>query len=184
MLSLNDDHHAHGFQCFLYALHNLLRHAFLHLQTPCEDLHDACYFRQSGDCSVGDVSHVDFSEERQHVVFAHRMECYVFHDDHVVVLFVEDCFLKNRLRVLQVAFCEILHGFRHTQGCQLQPFTFGVFSEQFENVSIVFREFVEALADVCFFFDHDSILALPLVLHAYCAFDETRLRISHRLHLL
>ena len=77
-------------ECLLDALANLLRKALLHLQTVRENVNNTGYLAESGDVSVGDVSHVCLAIERQHVMLAKREEVDVLHHHHLIVVFLEE----------------------------------------------------------------------------------------------
>lgn len=69
-----DDHgHAHRLERILYAVADLCRKAFLNLQAARECVHHAGDLAQAGDTPVGDIRHVRFAKERQHVVLAQRI---------------------------------------------------------------------------------------------------------------
>lgn len=73
MAGFDHDGDAHRVEGFLDAVADLHRQAFLHLQAAGEALHHAGDFRKARDVSVGDVRHVRFAVEGQHVVLAERV---------------------------------------------------------------------------------------------------------------
>ena len=63
--------------------------SFLDLEASGVCLDDSGDFAEAGDFAVGDVGDVGFADEREHVVFAHRVEFNVFHEAHLLVFFIE-----------------------------------------------------------------------------------------------
>ena len=116
VFGLNDYHDALRLQRVVDAFHYLLGETLLHLQPVREDVDDTCYLAQSGDETVRNVSHMHFSVERQHVVFAHREEVDVLDNDHLVVFLLKESVGKHLSRVLSVATGKYLHGLCHSHG--------------------------------------------------------------------
>ena len=138
VLCLDDDHDAERLKGFLDALAYLLRHALLYLQAVGEAIYHAGYLAQSGHMSVGDVGHVHFAVEGQHVVFAEGIEIDVPHDDHLAIVFAELGRVEYGHGVLFVATCHEGHCPGYSLGCLDETFAPGIFAEQADDGTYVF----------------------------------------------
>ena len=115
-------------QCLLDALLDLQRHTFLNLQAMGKDVHHTGNLRESRDVAVGNVCHMSLSVERQHVVFAEREKVDVLDNDHLRVVFAEECLSQHFVGILLVALRQKLHGLSHTHRSLLQALAVGVFA--------------------------------------------------------
>ena len=88
---LRFDHHTHTgrTRSVHYRMRDLFGELFLNLQTARKHVADACDFRQADHFAQRQISHMDFADERQQVMFAHRIQFDVFDDDHFVVVRIE-----------------------------------------------------------------------------------------------
>ena len=101
--ALEDDAHALGLRRVLDGLGDLFREAFLDLEPPREAVHDARDLRDAEHLALRDVPHRAAAVERQHVVFAQRVDLDVPQHDHVVRARVEDGVAQDAARRLAVA---------------------------------------------------------------------------------
>ena len=68
---------------------NLVGEPLLNLQPTGEHLHDPGELGETDDLAVGDIGDVGAPEERQQVVLTQRVQLDVPHQDHAVVLLLE-----------------------------------------------------------------------------------------------
>ena len=147
---LEHNHDALWFERLADALLDLLRQPLLHLQPVGEDVDDTCDLAQSGDVAIGDIRHMRLTEEREHVVLAHREEVDVLDDDHLVVFLLKKRVGKHLFRILGVAAGERLHGLCHAHWCFDESLTLRVFAQQSKYVFIVVGQFFESWPEFCF----------------------------------
>ena len=113
----------------------------LHLQTAGEDFHQASDFAQSDDLAFGDIGDVHFAKKGQHVVLAQAEHLNVLYDHHFVIVNAEQRALQDLLRVLAIAFGEILQRLGVTLRCLQQAFALGLFAQADQHLA---HQFVEA----------------------------------------
>ena len=71
------------------------------------------------------------------MMLAEREEINVFDDDHLAVVFLEECVGKHLLGIHFIAPCEHFHGLGHSHRRFEQSLSAGIFSEQSENLAVV-----------------------------------------------
>ena len=108
--------------------------------------------------------------ERQHVVFAEREKVDVLDDDHLRVVFTEECLAQHLVGVLLVATRKHLHGFGYAGRRLQQSFALRVLTQQLEDVFVVSSQFCflihsELIGDRNFSF-HDSSLGIAHIAQA------------------
>ena len=84
------------------------------------------------------------------MVLAKREHIDVLDDDHLVVIFLEQCVGEHLMRVLRVAACQYLHGFCHAHRRLFQSFSLCVFSQKREDMPVMCGEVVETVAEFVF----------------------------------
>ena len=136
MLGFDDDRNTKRAQGFLKGIANLRGEAFLHLQSSCTDVDDACDLRQPRDVSVGNIGHMCLAIERNHVVFTEAVHLDVFDDHHLLHLLGEDGAANHFDRVMTLALRQKLHCLGDTLGRLQQAFTVGVFTDERENLAV------------------------------------------------
>ena len=57
-------HNSQGVERMLDAIFNLHRHPFLHLQSPCKNIHHAGNLAQTRDFAIGDIRNMRLPEKR------------------------------------------------------------------------------------------------------------------------
>ena len=112
----------------LNAVSDLNGKPFLHLKTAGVSFHHPCDFAQTCDFAIGDISHMTFAYERQHMMFASGVKVDVLHQHHLLVLFIENGLADDGLPILLITFSQILQGFCHSFGCFEQAFPIWVLS--------------------------------------------------------
>ena len=133
VLRLNHNHHSQRVQRALDTILDLGSQSLLYLQSAGKNVHHACNLAQSCYASVGDVRHVCLAEERQHVVFAQRVELDIFYHHHLLVIFLKQCRPKYGFGVFFVSFGQELQRLAYTVRRALQSFAFGIFAQQAER---------------------------------------------------
>ena len=110
MLALDHDHHAQRIEVLLQRVRDLVGEALLHLQAAREHIHDARNLAQADHLVTRDVGDMRLADERQHVMFAHRVVLDISHDDHftLAVFHLEHRAVDDRLDVLTVAFEQLI----------------------------------------------------------------------------
>ena len=86
MVSIDDNCHVVSAKYVAEFLRYLHGQALLDLRALCEVLHDAVQFRQTNHGTVGNVSHMRFSNDGHEVVLAVGVESDVLFHQHFVVL--------------------------------------------------------------------------------------------------
>src|SRR3990172_133370 len=95
-----DDHPpALGVEPIFDEVGDLLGHALLDLEPPCEHLDDARQLREADHLVARDVRHGRLAEEREEVVLAERVELDVLDDHHLGVLDLEDGAVEESIRI-------------------------------------------------------------------------------------
>ena len=89
MIRLNNDYATLGPQLPVQRIRNLARQALLELGATGVSLDHPCQFGEAHDLAIRDVSYVRLPDERQEVMLAHRVERYIPHEHHLVVIFLE-----------------------------------------------------------------------------------------------
>ena len=130
MHGFDDYGHAQRVQGILDAVSDLFRKTLLDLQPAGIGFHDAGDFAQAGNLSLGDICHMRFADEGEHMVLAEGEEFDVLDDDHVVVGLLEEGAFDDGLPVLEIPLRKELHGLGHTFRCLLQPLACGILSQQ------------------------------------------------------
>ena len=115
-----------------------------------EDVDHAGNLAQTRDITVGNVGHMHLAVEGQHVVLAHREEVNVLHDDHLVVVFLEEGRVEHGVRVLGIATGENLHRLCQTHRRLQQSFTLGILAQELYDLFIMSGQLVEAVSEFCF----------------------------------
>jgi len=113
----------------------LLRHPLLHLQATGEHLHDARDLAQADDLALGNVGHVHLPQEGQQVMLAQAVEVNVAHDDHLIVLDIEDGVVDEPHGVHVVAGGEFGVSTRDAGRRVEQPFALHVLADGREDVT-------------------------------------------------
>ena len=134
---LHDDGHAQGMQRLLDAVTDLDGQALLHLQPAGKGFDDARDLAQPGDFPVRDVGDVALSDEREHVVLAHRIKLDVLDQDHLPVFFIEHRRLDDFRAVLRVPLRQELERLGHALRCLQEPFPVGIFAQQAQDLADV-----------------------------------------------
>ena len=129
VLGFDDDGHAHRVQDLLQTVFDLGGQSFLQLQAAGEAFYHAWDLTQSDNGAVGDVADVGLAKERQHVVFAQRIDLDVLYNDNLFVVLMKKSAFQDFLGVLAVAVGQEIHGFGDTHGGLDQSLTGGVFSK-------------------------------------------------------
>ena len=111
---------------------DLAGQALLNLQAQREALDQARQLAQAHDLAFGQIGNVRLPHERQHVVFAHRIEGDVFEDHDFVVIFVERRFEMFAGIVAVAAENFGVHA-RHARGRVEQAVAFRVLADSREN---------------------------------------------------
>ena len=103
MLRLDHDTNTIGLQAFHQRVRNLNRELLLNLQPPCENIDNARDFGKADDFPIRDVGHMRAADEWQQMMFAHRVEFDVFHQDDLTRFRAEDGAVNNIIEVLSIA---------------------------------------------------------------------------------
>ena len=125
------DHNAHALRSDrpLNRISDLRCESLLHLQSTRKDVHQARNFAESNHFSIRDICDVDLAVVWEEVVLAQNKHLIVLEDHHFVVGYVEHSAQQNLLRVLLVAFGQILHRSFHTFGSVPESITLWVLAE-------------------------------------------------------
>ena len=130
VVCLDHHHNAAWVEGFANRLTDLVSETFLHLETMGEDVDDMRDFRETANESVGQIRHVHFPIEGQHVVLAETVEFDIAHQDHLTLLFREFRAVEHGDRILICARRQGRHGLRHAKRCLEKSFSLRIFSEQ------------------------------------------------------
>ena len=179
-MSLNDHGYAERMKGLVYAVPDLDCETLLNLEAAGVSLHHTGDFAEAGDFTVRNIGHMALTDERKHVVLAGGVEIDVFHQHHLTVLLFEDRLLYDFGSTLRVSLCEELQGFRYSFRGFQKPFAGGIFSQQIQNLTHVFRDFRGYLRIVFIFscVGHCSakirnILQYPKIVYLCGKFEET-----------
>jgi cytochrome c biogenesis protein CcmG, thiol:disulfide interchange protein DsbE len=124
----------------LDAFCDLQGEAFLHLQAAREDIYQTRNLAEAYHFTIGDICDVHLAEEREQVVLAQTEHLHVFYDDHLVVLFSEECATQDLLRVFLISLGEKLERLRHPLGRAQQALALRVFTQAQQHLSRQLRE--------------------------------------------
>src|SRR5258706_6268794 len=148
VLRFNHHRDAQRLQCFLNAIAAFDREPLLHLQPARKRVDHARDFRQADDMSVGDIGDVRLAEKRQYVVLAQRVDLDIFHDHHLLILFLEHRRAQDRRRIEIVAVREKLQRFGNALGGFDEAFACRVFTQRREHVVIAARDALDRIVIV------------------------------------
>lgn len=128
---------------------DLLREPFLDLKSPREHFDYSGDLGKTNQLAVGDVSDMHLAllacnlgtggrwsylpRERHEVVLAKRKELNVFHDYHLIIVFVKHSAVHDSVQVFFVALREEEHGFRIALWGIKQTLSIGVLAHAFQD---------------------------------------------------
>ena len=90
MHGLYHDGHSQGFESVHDAVPDLDCQPFLDLEPARVGLDNPGDLAEAGDLAVRNIRHVTFADEGQHMMLAHRIQFDILHQNHLLVLLVED----------------------------------------------------------------------------------------------
>ena len=123
MLTLNDYGYAERVESLLDALFDLRGETLLHLETASESIDDTRELAEPSDVVAWDVADMSLAEEREHVMFAHRIHFDVLDDNHLLILLLEHGAAEDCLGILIIALEKELHRLGDTLGSLDKPLT-------------------------------------------------------------
>ena len=133
MHGFNYNCNAKRLEAVLDAVTDLFREALLDLEPEGIGFHHSGNLAEAGDLAVGNVSHVGFTYERQHVMLAEGEKLYVLHNYHMVVGLCEKGTFYNGFSALEIALSEELHGLCHALRGFMEAFPLYVFSKETQD---------------------------------------------------
>src|SRR5205085_4217583 len=107
---INDDRYSVGTQCFHQGVRDLGCEILLDLKSARKNVHNARDFGQADYFSIGNVGDMSATDERQQMMFAHRVKLDVFHENDLARLRIENRAIDDVLDRLTVTLSEKFEG--------------------------------------------------------------------------
>mmetsp|Transcript_7492 Transcript_7492/g.20239 ORF Transcript_7492/g.20239 Transcript_7492/m.20239 type:complete len:278 (-) Transcript_7492:320-1153(-) len=131
--AFDDDGNTQWFDGLNDGIGDLAGETLLDLQAAGEDLGNTGELGESENLAVGDVSDMDASCEWHHVMFAETVDVDVTHDDHLVVVLLEDGLVGDVLAGEVVSVCEEEEGLGPSRWRLLKALAGWVLTDAFED---------------------------------------------------
>src|SRR6266851_8243148 len=125
----NDYAYAQRFDSLVNRFRNLCRETLLYLQPPRKYIHQARNLTEPDDFPSWNIGDVDLAEKGQQMMFAQTEHLNVLDDYHLVISYIEHRAQQGFLRVLSVAFGQILQRTFHAFGSATQAIPLWIFAQ-------------------------------------------------------
>src|SRR5919109_4836076 len=115
-------------------LGDLRGHALLNLQAAAVHLHKAGNLADADDLFVGQISHMAFAEEREHVMLAETEQIDILDEDHLVIGFGIESTVEPFFHILMVPTGEESKRSFYTRRRFLQPLPLWIFTKLSQQI--------------------------------------------------